>query len=216
MGKLGIEANPNGTHIGRSMGLALATLLALATPAAARTMTSDDALDALPDPEGYQLVISNDGLQPDAVQNLSAMLVDTIGEDHFFGAIYAFLPENSQQLSIHLRTGLHTLDAAERSALSDCEAERSPEDSECRLLGQVLPDEDIEGAPELSHEAMYAFVQSAPQMDGPIVVARSQNTTAWSMWSGEDTRQSALDECNEAVEAGGFEPDCDIIIDDAP
>lgn len=216
MGKSSIGASPNRAHFGRSAGLALTALLALATPVAAQTMSSNDALDALPDPEAYQLVISNDGLQPEEVNNLSAMLVDTMGENHFYGAIYAFLPENSQQLSIHLRTKLHTLEAAERSALSDCEAERNPGDSECRLLGQVLPKEDVEGAPELSHEAMYAFVQSAPQMDGPIVVARSQNTTAWSMWSGEDTRQSALDECNDAVEAGGFEPDCDIIIDDAP
>lgn len=200
-------------------GLLAASIMPL--PAAAQdapataVITSDEAKAALPDAEGYRLEIENDGLNAQQRQDLGTMLIDTIGDAHFFGAIYAFLPEGSRQLSIHLRRQLHSMEAAEKSALADCDAERSEGDSECYRIGRIVPENwsDDDGS-LLSHEATFAFSQNADALEGPKIVARSRNTTAWAMWSGENVRQRALDECNEAVEAGGFEPDCEIVIDD--
>lgn len=201
------------------VGLLAASIMPL--PAAAQegsssaVITSEEAKAALPDAERYRLEIDNDGLDAKQRQDLGAMLIDTIGDAHFFGAIYAFLPEGSNQLSIHLRLQLHSLDAAERSALADCEAERSEDDSECYRIGRIIPEDwDEDDGSLLSHEATFAFSQNVDALEGSKIVARSRNTTAWAMWSGENVRQRALDECNEAVEAGGFEPDCEIIIDD--
>lgn len=198
--------------------LAMMSVLPLAASAqddaAPVAMTTEAALAALPDPERYALVIRNDGLKPEAVEAISAMVVDAIGNTHFFGAIQAFVPEGSTEFSIHVRSGLHSIEAAEAGARALCEAERAAGDSPCYPIGQILP-EGGQDAPSLSHDAIYAFAQSAPQMEGPKVVARSRATAAWAMWSGKDVRQSALDECDAAVEAQGLAPDCEIVVDDA-
>lgn len=184
---------------------------------AAMPLTTSAALAALPEAEGYTLLITDPGLSPQQREDLGAILVDVIGEAHFFGAIYAYLPDGSTELSLHVRRGLHSLEAAEASALADCEAERRENDSPCRATGEIIPEAwDPAGPLHLSHEAIYGFRQTAGQMEGPKVVARSRNTTSWSMWAGPDVRQQALDECNEAVVAGGFVADCEVVIEDAP
>ena len=197
--------------------LAIPVQAGQAQPAALRPpMTSMEALAALPDPEGYSLQISGRGLSPQAQRDLSRMLTDTIGKDHFFGAIYAYLPEGTRRLSIHMRRKLHSPEAAERVARADCEAARRGAGSECYQLGRIAPKGWTEGnGPMLSHEAMYAFSRKAGEMEGPKFVARSRGTTAWAMWSGENSRQKALNECNDAVRKGGFPPDCDLVIADA-
>lgn len=205
----------SGVLMGIATSIPLAAMAQTAAPPPA--MTTEKAMAALPNPERYRLEISNKGLGPQARQTLSKMLVDTIGKDHFFGAIYAFLPRGSKQLSIHLRRKLHSVDAAERSALQDCEAERNEGDSECYQIGRIIPENwKRNDAPALSHEAMFAFSKNSGKMEGPKFVARSLNTTAWAMWSGKGVRQSAIDECNEKVKAGGFKPDCGLAIDDSP
>lgn len=183
---------------------------------AALPLTTSEALAALPDAEGYTLLITDPGLSPQQQDDLGAILIDVIGEAHFFGAIYAYLPKGSTDLSLHLRRGLHSLEAAEASALADCEAERRDNDSPCHAVGQIIPEDwDPAGPLHLSHDAIYGFRQTAGQMEEPKVLARSRNTTGWSMWAGPDVRQDALDECNEAVVAGGFAADCEVVIEDA-
>lgn len=177
-------------------------------------LTTAETLALLPDPERYRLVIMNEGLTPDAVQEIGAMIIDGIGEDHFFGAVAAHVPESSQQLVIRVRAKLHSLEAAERAALGDCDEERTSGASPCRIIGQIVPEEWDEETPKLSHDVMYALDQLAGDVDGPIFVARSRNTAAWAIWSGDDTRQPALDECNDVASATGAEPDCDIVVDD--
>jgi hypothetical protein len=202
---------------GIGCGLAVSvSAVSAQSPVSEATLTTEQTLALLPDPERYRLVILDEGLTPQAVQDIGTMIIDGIGEDHFFGAVAAHVPEDSQQLAIRVRAKLHSLEAAERAALSDCEEERSEGASDCRLIGQIVPEEWDEDTPQLSHDVMYALDQGADKMDGPIVVARSRNTAAWAIWSGDDTRQSALDECNEAASATGAEPDCDIVVDDAP
>lgn len=185
------------------------------TTEAAQAMTSESALAAMPDPQGYTIIVVNDGLQPEHVQSIIQIVRDIIGETHFFGAVYAYLPEGSTELSMRVQAGLHSLDAAERMALENCEAERVTEDSPCRLLATILPPEWIAATGmSLSSDAAYAFTQMAPQMEKPLFLARSRNTGRFTMWSGENSRQSALDECNKLVEEDGREPDCDVVIDD--
>ncbi|QBX35765.1 hypothetical protein E4191_14510 [Paracoccus liaowanqingii] len=196
---------------------AAAGTAARAQPAEAPVLpTAEQTLALLPDPERYRLVILDEGLSPDAVQIIGTRIIDTLGEDHFFGAVAAHLPKDSRQLAIRLRAKLHSIEAAERAALDDCEAERTEGASACRLIGQILPEEWTDDTPDLSHDVMYALSQSAGRLDGPIVVARSRDTASWAIWGGEDTRQSALDECNAAVRAAGAVPDCDIVVEDAP
>lgn len=190
------------------------TVLAQTEPSTA-VLTAEAAIASLPDPERYRLELSNDGLNTQQRQDLGSMLIDTIGGEHYFGAIYAFLPRGSAQLSIHLRRKLHTLEAAERFALDDCEAERRDGDAACTLIGRIVPEDWEAGDTSLlSHEAVFAFMRNVDGLKGSKVVARSRNTTAFAIWSSEGVRQKALDECNDSVRAGGFEPDCDVVIDD--
>ena len=203
-----------------ALGLVTATASFLASDAtaqqdASRAITSDAALEAMPDPQGYALMVVNDGLQPDAVQAIARMLQDAMGERHFFGAVYAYLPEGSTQLAIRVRNGLHSPEAADRMALQDCEAERGDKDSPCRLLATVMPEDwDAATGLPLSSDAAHAVTQAADQMVRPLFLARSRDTTRFSVWSGETARQTALDECDAAVEADGAMPDCDLVIDD--
>ncbi|WP_156118000.1 hypothetical protein [Paracoccus sp. PAMC 22219] len=202
---------------GIACGLAVSvSAVSAQSPGPEAPLTTEQTLALLPDPERYRLVILDDGLTPQAVQDIGTMIIDGIGEDHFFGAIAAHVPANSQQLAVSVRAKFHSLEAAERAALSDCEEERTEEASDCRLIGQIEPEEWDEDTPQLSHDVMCALDQGAGEMDGPIFVARSRNTAALAIWSGDDTRQSALDECNDAASATGAEPDCDIVVDDAP
>lgn len=178
-------------------------------------MTSEDALAAMPDSQSYLLLVLNDGLPPEAVAIIRQMLVDIIGETHFFGSVYAYLPDGSTELSMRIRSGLHSLEAAERLALEDCEAERDAEDSPCRLLATVLPEEwNAATDLSLSSDAAYAFTQGAAEMEKPLFLARSRDTARFTVWSGDAARQSALNECNDLVEAADQEPDCEIVIDD--
>ena len=186
------------------------------SPEPEASLTTEQTLDLLSDPERYRLVILDEGLTPQAVHDIGTMTIEAIGEDHFFGAIAAHVPANSQQLAIRIRAKLHSLEAAERAAMSDCEEERTDDASTCRLIGQIVPEVWDADTPNLSHDVMYALAQGADEMDGPIFVARSRDTAAWAMWSGDDTRQSALDECNDTVRDTGVDPDCDIVVDDAP
>lgn len=204
-----------GGGIACGMAISISSVAAQSSGSEA-TPTTEQTLALLPDPERYRLVILDEGLTPQAVQDIGTMIIDGIGEDHFFGAVAAHVPANSQQLAIRARAKLHSLEAAERAAMSDCEEERSDGASDCRLIGQIVPEEWDEDTPQLSHDVMYALEQGANEMDGPIFVARSRNTAAWAIWSGDDTRQSALDECNQTARAAGAEPDCDIVVDDAP
>jgi hypothetical protein len=182
---------------------------------AAAPLTTSEALAALPEAEGYTLLITDPRLSPQQQEDLGALLIDVIGEAHFFGAIYAYLPDGSTELSLHLRRGLHSPEVAETSALADCEAERRADDSPCQAVGQIIPENwDPDEPLHLSHDAIYGFRQTAGQLEKPKVLARSRNTTSWSMWAGPDVRQQALDECNEAVVAGGFAADCEVVIED--
>lgn len=225
MARSGIAANHRcrgtapllGLLAGIACGLATATTAASAQSTSPQPpLTTDQTLALLPDPESYRLIILDEGLTPEAVQEIGTMIIDKLGEDHFFGAVAAHVPENSQQLAIRIRAKLHSLEAAERAALSDCEEERTEAASRCRLIGQIVPEEWDADTPQLSHDVMYALEQGADELDGPIYVARSRQTAAWAIWGGDDTRQSALDECNAAVRATGTEPDCDIVVDDTP
>ena len=219
---------PAAGHVSKRAGAALALAMLLAIPGsllpppamaqtteAADARSSEDALAAMPDPQGYTLAIMDDGLQPEAVQIIMKTIRDLIGETHFFGAVYAYLPEGSTEISMRILSGLHSPEAADRGALEDCEEERSPQDSPCRLLATIYPSEWIAATDmALSSDAAYAFTQMAPQMDKPLFLAQSRNSGRFAIWSGEKARQSALDECNELVEKDGGEADCDLVIDD--
>lgn len=199
----------------------LATLIVLAPASAqivpsATVMNTEQALASLPDPETYQIFIVDEGLRPEAVREIRDLIQQTIGQDHFFGAAYAHLPEGTTQLAIRIRSGLHSQDAAERLALRDCEQEREAQGSPCRLLARIVPEAGwtADGFPTLSSEATYVFTQKGADLPEPRFVARSRETQAWAVWGGENRRQSALDECNEKAIAAKAEPDCEIVIDD--
>ncbi len=125
---------------------------------AAVPLTTSEALAALPDAEGYTLLITDPGLSPQQQEDLGAMLIDVIGEAHLFGAVYAYLSKDSTELSLHVRRGLHSIEAAEASALADCEAERRDNDSPCHAVEQIIPESwDPAGPLHLSHDAIYGF-----------------------------------------------------------
>ena len=212
-----------GCFLKASLSGVLGVVVVLSSPASAQTtrsvtvMSTEEALASLPDPETYQIFVVNEGLQPKAVRAIRDLIQKTIGQDHFFGAAYAHLPEGTTQLAIRIRSGLHSLETAERLALRDCEGERGAEDAPCRLLAQIVPEAGWTAGrfPTLSSEATYVFTQKGAELPQPRFVARSRETQAWAVWGGgEHRRQSALDECNEKAAAAGSEPDCEIVIDD--
>lgn len=205
----------------RACAALLAGVVVGATPVAAEAqdgpapMTSEAAIALLPDPERFDLAVEGEGLEPGAAQDIGQGIIDALGGSHFYGAAYAFLPDGSTELSLHVRSGHHSLDAAEEAALADCEAAGGDATSRCRAIARIVPaaGQAAEG-PSLSHDAAYGLRGSAERMGGPVALARSRATPAWAMWSGQGATRSALDECAEKVRAEGFEPDCEIVVED--
>ncbi|MFQ6550233.1 hypothetical protein AADZ90_019980 [Aestuariibius sp. 2305UL40-4] len=178
-------------------------------------MTSAEAKASLPDPTRFRVTINAADLSPDDQQALGQMVLDSVIDQHFFGSVVAFFPKNSNQMSISTSLGLHTPEAARAVATTQCETRRRPEDSSCREIGQILPEnwEPTEG-PILSAEAIAAFVQLSDDAPGAVVVVRSAATTVWEMMGGEGVRDKAVEHCNARVEEAGLSPDCDVVIAD--
>ncbi|WP_143058054.1 hypothetical protein [Loktanella fryxellensis] len=129
------------------------TISAIAAQDAAPEMplTSAETLALLPDPGSCKLTIFDDGLTPQAVQNFGNLVIDNLGDDHFFGAVVAHRRADAAELSINVRAKLHSVAAAEAAAMSDCGNDRADGSSTCRVIGQIVPNEyDAEPSRTLS------------------------------------------------------------------
>jgi hypothetical protein len=208
-----------GSRYGRLLlGVALLagwTALAPGAAAAEEPVSVAAARQALPDPRRYNIVLRLPGAPPQALETIRRATVRGLGTNHFYGAVAAQRREDGGGVRVHVRGGLHSVAAAERSAMRLCESEAEPGDPPCRIVGRVLPAGWQEGRTlELSAPAVAGFGVALARIGEPPVVARSAGTTGWAIWGGPNARRAALDECNGKVQAGGFEPDCALVIAD--
>lgn len=205
-------------HRSATLGAALLAgwvVLAPGVAAAEEPVSVAAARQALPDPRRYNIQLRLPGASRAAVETIRRTAARGLGGNHFYGAIAAQPRKGSGELRVHVRGGLHSLAAAERSVMRLCESEARPGDPPCRVVGRVLPVGWQEGrTPELSAPAVAGFGVALANVGRPPVVARSAGTTGWAIWGGPNARQSALEECNGKVRAGGFEPDCALVIAD--
>ena len=142
-------------------------------------MTTTEAKATLPDPTRFRLTINVDGLSPEDQEALGQMVLDSINIRHFYGSVVAFVPEGWDQLSISTSVNLHAPETALAVAMGQCEAGGSPGDSECREIGQIMPEDGEATMPTLSADAAAAFLQLVDEAPEPVVVVRSAAITGW-------------------------------------
>jgi hypothetical protein len=177
-------------------------------------VTLAEAMPRLPSHERYRVELAASDQSEDQQRQLATMIGQAAAGQHYYGAIYSFRPAGAGTTEIKMRSGLHSRDAARLGALADCEGARSPGDTECVLLGEVLPEGWSEETLQLSHVAVQALQETAGQIPGNVVVARSRNGDGFEILSGEDVRNAALVACNERNRNAALPEDCEILIDD--
>lgn len=186
-----------------------------AAAATAQPLTLAEARARLPDADRYSLAVENEGLAPDAVQELAALIAGAIGKDHFYGAVAAHLPAGGTRLAISMRLARHSGPAAERAVLADCEADRPADASPCRIIARILPETPPEDPIEVSSAAAHMLAGLPDDAEGPVHLALSGGSAAWAAWLGQGSQASALEECNTAATAAGGPADCEIVVNDA-
>nr|WP_314262459.1 hypothetical protein [uncultured Devosia sp.] len=196
-----------------ALGMAMALTGAATAQEGPAPMTLAAALENLPDHVSFTIDVSSDLLPQEQLQELAGQIGMDVMNNHFYGAIYAYIPADGGIMEIKLRSGLHSRDAAKAGALADCEEAREAGDGECSLFGEILPEGWTEAMPQLHHEAIRALAETANQLPEGAVVARSSSSTIFEIWAGENAA-GALDACNEANIAAGHERDCQIVISD--
>ncbi len=192
-----------------SIGSALAQEVSRQEP-----LTLEAAMDRLPPHERYRVQLAPSNQAAEQQQQLARMIGEAAKGQHFYGAIYSFRPAGKETTEIKMRSGLHLRDAARTGALEDCLAARTPSDSECMLIGEILPEGWSEQMPRLSHVAVQALQETAGEVPGNVVVARSRNGDAFEILAGDDVLEAALAACNERNENAGLPQNCEAVIDD--
>lgn len=210
--------------------LALPPVLAvlLAAPVLAQEVAELEAVrDRLADPERFTVSVDDTGLTDEMVRGIADVISNAIDQEHYYGAAAAYLPDDSNALSFRIYGNHHTLEAAEAKALADCNDERDENDSPCRIIARILPEqaagggpEPAEGYPPFSVELTAALVVAAERLDGEfadraVAIATSESGASWGLAIGDEDdteiRGGALETCNEEeVEAGGT-ADCRIV-----
>jgi hypothetical protein len=171
-------------------------------------------MEALPSHTLYEVQLAPTDGTAEQQKQLAAMIGNAAAGQHFYGAIYSFRPAGGGTTEFKMRSGLHSRDAARNGALEDCEATRSPNDSDCSLVGEILPKGWSEETPQLSHVAVQALHETAAKLPGNVVVARSRYGDGFEILSGDDVRDAAFADCNERNRSAALPDDCEIVIDD--
>lgn len=177
-------------------------------------VTLKEAMETLPSHTLYEVQLAPADGPVEQQKQLAAMIGDAAEGQHFYGAIYSFRPAGGGTTEFKMRSGLHSRDAARNAALEDCEAARSSNDSDCALVGEIVPKGWSEETPQLSHVAVQALRETAAQLPGNVAVARSRQGNGFEILSGDDVREAALSACNERNRTAALPDDCEIVIDD--
>lgn len=193
----------------------LATFGAVAQePSTPSPITLSIAMDTLPDHTRYRVELAPSDMPQDRMRTLAQMVGDAARGQHFYGAIYGYRPSAGGTTEYKMRSKLHSREAARRGALADCDAARLPDDTECTLIGEILPEGWSAGMPQLSHVAVQAIRETAGQLPGNVVIARSRDGDAFEIRAGDDVRDATLNACNGLNAAAGLPRDCEIVVDD--
>ncbi|SMQ70890.1 hypothetical protein SAMN06295905_1918 [Devosia lucknowensis] len=200
-------------------------LVVMLAPLVLATADAQDAVDpapvglaearsALPDHRRYQVDLLPNDMSADQQTQLATMIGDAAAGQHFYGAVVSYRPAAGGTTEYKMRSGLHSRDAAKAGAMADCEAARAADDGACTLIGEIVPEGWSADMPELSHLAVQALTETAADLPGNVVVARSRAGDGFEIRSGDDVRQATLTACNAANVVAGLPEDCDIVIDD--
>ncbi|MEO1239030.1 MAG: 5-aminolevulic acid synthase [Pseudomonadota bacterium] len=125
----------------------------------------------------------------------------------YYGAFAISPDEGFQAESSQSALNYHSVAAADRAALSACNAKRKPGSRACVLAARILPESYSAQALTLSTRATSAFRQVYQRARAPKALAISAATGAFGVGSPE----AALQTCQR--EAGGIN-DCEIVIRD--
>lgn len=126
----------------------------------------------------------------------------------FYGALAYAPDEGLVSETLQGAFNFHTIEAADRAAISACSAAKRATSGDCRLAARILPPGYQRRAVSLSHDATRVFFDRYTFLRGKKFFAVSRATGAWAMAASES---AALAAC--AVDAKGAN-DCAVIIED--
>lgn len=140
----------------------------------------------------------------------------------YYGAVAvspAFFPKHEAEgdaaaLSglFQISTRLHSVQAAESTALAACNAARGAGDAACLIAARIVPKRYKPQALTLSDTATTAM-KLYRKGKGTKAMAVSTGTAAYAIAKGEGAAAAALASCNASAIATGA-PDCEVLIAD--
>lgn len=198
-------------------GAILSACLALAAaPAAAQTISGDAARGQLFPTRGMQLAVSRAlSEQERAIMSEMVKEADRTGQSfRYYGSIAYSPSEGLTAESLRGAFNFHSTEAADRAAVSACNAVRGSGSSGCQVAAQILPRGYEPGRVQLSYDATNAFRSTYRRVRGEKAMAVSERTGAWQMAEGSDAAATAVQLCNDAARDMGGPADCTAVVAD--
>ncbi|SFP09191.1 hypothetical protein [Tranquillimonas alkanivorans] len=191
--------------------LVAAVFCVAAGAASAQGVDGSEARAQLFPPERTGLQISSrlDETERDIVRRLIPLFEEQMGQPMHYYATIAYSPADGLvSESLQSAVAYHDTDAADRAALSACEA--AAQSGGCEVAARVVP-RGYEPRPlTLSSPATAAFFDSYVPADAPKALAISPSTGKYAVADGPDATGTAIARCR--AEAGAA--DCVVAISD--
>lgn len=196
-----------------------ACMAVLAVPAAAQTIGGDVARGQLFPTRGIQIAVSRSLSEVErAIVSEMAKEADRTGQGFLYYGSIAYSPsEGLTSESLRGAFNFHSTDAADRAAVSACNAVRDAGSASCQVAAHILPRGYEPGRVQLSFDATNAFRSTYRRVRGPKAMAVSQQTGAWRMAEGDDiadAASTAVSLCNDDATGMGGSSDCAAVIAD--
>jgi hypothetical protein len=192
----------------------LTLMIAFGTGAGAQAIDERTADRQLFSPRGIQLAVSP-SLSEFERRVMSEMVkeADRTGQTfRYYGSIAYSPSEGLQSESLQGAFNFHSTAAADRAAVTACDAARPRGSEACRIAAQILPRGYEPGRVQLSYDATNAFRSTYRRVRGEKAFAVSEQTGAWRMAEGEGAAATAVELCNQDARTMGGAADCTVPI----
>ncbi|MEM1428433.1 MAG: hypothetical protein AAGG09_03135 [Pseudomonadota bacterium] len=188
----------------------LAVLLAglgLAAPAAAQTLTEQQARQQVASSRGVQVVVAD----LDFIDAATKRQFEQAGKQFPYYGAFVLSPGDPQSNQSGLAAAnYHSPQAAVEAALRDCNARRTTGDP-CVVVAQTYPRGYEAGGLTLSTDATEALRGDFRRLDSPKALAISPTTGHFAFARGDGARAQSA--CNAAAGASGAQ-DCRVVVVD--
>ncbi len=181
----------------------------LALPLSAQTLTEKEARKQLFSVKGHSVQIPKHSFIGADEEKLLRQIAQT---QYYYGAVAVPPNEGLFSEAAFAAANFHSIPAAEKVALKNCEAKRKG-GAPCTIVLRIFPKKWSQQPLMMSRDATEGFEKQYKRAKSPKAFAISPSTGAWASFEGEGGEVFSVARCNDKAKSNGAK-DCVLVLRD--